>query len=199
MHFSYDALSMFKISLLFSIKVFKQDSVNFNTGNYEIKPINTTSFSLATPEDFKGKPKQYKYGQPIGVGNMVFSITSKITEPYLFKFNSESEIIQRVGSGLTVSEAGRFTNVMQLSKTDNNAAFAADAINAVMKEYVKYDVLDKRKSAKQMILYIKQQLTFINQQVDSSGNTLASYKTKNKITLKMNKLLRGVCERKLPN
>ncbi|MBC7615290.1 MAG: polysaccharide biosynthesis tyrosine autokinase [Pedobacter sp.] len=165
----------------FTIKIFKQDSVNFNTGNYEIKPVNVTSFSLATPEDPKGKPKQYRYGQSIGAGNMVFSITSKVIEPYFFKFNSESEIIQRVGSGLAVVEAGRFTNVMQLSKTDNNAAFAADAINAVMKEYVKYDVLDKRKSAKQMIQYIKQQLTFIDQKVDSSGNLLATYKTNNKI------------------
>jgi capsular exopolysaccharide synthesis family protein len=165
----------------FKVNIIKQDSINFNTGLYQVKPINNASFGLITPENPKGKAQQYKYGQSIHVGGMIFNITTKISEPYQFKFNSPSELIQRIQGGLEVSEAGRFTNVMSLIQTDNNAAFAADAVNAVMKEYVKYDILDKQRSARQTVEFIDKQLNFITKQVDTSGNSLASYKTKNKI------------------
>jgi tyrosine-protein kinase Etk/Wzc len=165
----------------FSIEVIKQDSINFNPGLYQVQPVNNTSFNLTSPEDAKGKSKQYRYGQPIAAGNMIFSIKSRIPQQYSFKFNTKSELIQRIQSGLQVSEAARFTNVMRLSQTDQNGTFAADAVNAVMKEYVKYDILDRQKSAKQTVEFIDSQVAFITKQVDTSGTSLANYKTKNNI------------------
>lgn len=166
----------------FSIKIIKQDSLNFNTGEYHIQPINARSFSLLTPEDAKDKPRTYQYGQAISVGQMIFSITSNVPEPYTFKFNSIPELVNRIRNGLNTQEAARFTNVMTVSKIDDNPTFAADALNAVMKEYVTYDVLDKQKSAGQMVKYIKKQIDFINKKLDSSGTDLANYKIANKIT-----------------
>ena len=94
------------------------------------------------------------------------------TQKYYFKFNSEIELIGRITGGLTTSEAARFTNVMRVSQMDQNSVFAADALNAVMKEYVVNDIVDKQKSATQMVAYIKKQLDFITKEVDSSGNDL---------------------------
>ena len=166
----------------FSIKIVKQDTASyFNTGMYHIAPVDAQRFSLNTPEDAKDVSKVYRYGQIIKAGNMQFSINSHVPQAYFFKFNSLQEIAGRLGSGLSTSEASRFTNVMRVSKGDNNATFAADAINVVMKEYIKYDLIDKQKSARQMVNYIDQQLGFINQQVDSSGTVLANYKTSNNI------------------
>ncbi|HTM99050.1 MAG TPA: polysaccharide biosynthesis tyrosine autokinase [Pedobacter sp.] len=165
----------------FKINIIKQDTLSFNTGNYEVKPIDHTSFTLLTPDDPKGTPKKYKYGQAISAGQMVFSITSLVPSQYIFKFNSKQELIGRIQGGINVQEAGRFTNVMAVYQTDKNATFAADAINAVMKEYVKYDVLYKQKSARQTVDFIDRQLSFITKQVDTSGNSLANYKTRNKI------------------
>lgn len=56
----------------FNVKIIKQDSINFNTGEYQVQPVNATSFSLLTPEDPKGKPRQYRYGQAISAGQMIF-------------------------------------------------------------------------------------------------------------------------------
>ncbi|SFG92968.1 GumC family protein [Pedobacter insulae] len=165
----------------FKIKIIKQDTLFFNSGLYDVKPIDNDSFSLLTPDDPKGKPKRYKYGQPISAGQMIFAITSRIPTEYNFRFNAKQELAGRIQGGLNVSEAGRFTNVMAVSQTDKNATFAADAINAVMKEYVKFDILDKRRSARQTVDFIDRQLSFITKQVDTSGNSLASYKTQNKI------------------
>ncbi|MEJ5992820.1 polysaccharide biosynthesis tyrosine autokinase [Pedobacter sp. Du54] len=165
----------------FKINIIKQDSVNFNTGEYQIQPINARTFSLKTPEDAKGKSTIYRYGQPIHAGQMIFSINSKVPQIYYFKFNSEAELIGRITSGLSATEAARFTNVMSVSQTDQNSAFAADALNAVMKEYVTNDIIDKQKSANQMVAYIKKQLDYITDQVDSSGSDLRNYKIKNNI------------------
>lgn len=162
----------------FKINIIKQDSLNFNNGQYQVQPESENTFSLLTPQDPKGKPKIYRYGQPISEGNMIFSITSKIPKSFLFKFNSIGEIAQRLQS-VGVDEAARFTNVMRLSLTDQNATFAADGVNAVMQEYVKYDMRDKRKSAKQMVDFIDKQLGFITNKVDSSGDLLRDYKIKN--------------------
>jgi tyrosine-protein kinase Etk/Wzc len=165
----------------FEINIIKQDTLAFNTGMYEVKPIDHNSFSLLSPEDPKGTPKKYQYGQAISAGQMVFSINTRIPTQYNFKFNSKQELIGRIQAGINVQEAGRFTNVMAVFQTDKNATFAADAINAVMKEYVKYDIAYKQKSAKQTVDFINTQLSFISKQVDTSGNSLANYKTRNKI------------------
>jgi tyrosine-protein kinase Etk/Wzc len=165
----------------FKINIIKQDTLYFNTGHYEVSPIDKASFTLRSPEDKDGAPKKYKYGQKISAGQMIFSITSRIASPYSFKFNSKQELISRIQTGINVQEASRFTNVMAINQTDKNAVFAADAINAVMKEYVKYDIVYKQKSARQTVEFIDKQLSFITRQVDTSGNSLANYKTQNKI------------------
>jgi len=72
--------------------------------------------------------------------------------------------------------------VMTLSITDENAAFAADMLNAIMKEYVVHDVAQKRRSAKQTIEFIDNQLGFATKKADSAGKNLADYRIKNKIT-----------------
>jgi tyrosine-protein kinase Etk/Wzc len=62
----------------FEINIIKQDTLAFNTGMYEVKPIDHNSFSLLSPEDPKGTPKKYQYGQAISAGQMVFSINTRI-------------------------------------------------------------------------------------------------------------------------
>ncbi|RZK42881.1 MAG: polysaccharide biosynthesis tyrosine autokinase [Pedobacter sp.] len=165
----------------FKVRIIQQDTLFFNTGQYSVQPVDANFFSLVSADDPKGKPQNYRYGQPIKAGNMTFSIDTRVRQEYIFKFNSTPELVQRITGGLYVSEAARFTNVMRLSQTDQNGTFAADAVNAVMKEYVKYDIIDKRKSARQMVDFIDKQLNFINTEVDSSGQSLANYKIKNNL------------------
>lgn len=50
-----------------------------------------------------------------------------------------------------------------------------------MKEYVAYDIIEKRRSAEQTIEFIESQLGFLNKKADTAGSNLANYKIKNKM------------------
>lgn len=166
----------------FVIEIIKQDSVNFDRSIYSVKGMDAQQFELFTGENDNNK-MTFKYGQPINLGNMTFKIKDRIpsNSHYQFKFNSKEDFIGRAMGGLFIGEAARFTNVMSLSQTDANAVFAADILNAIMKEYVKYDVIQRRRSAQQTVAFIDNQLGFINTEAAKSGSTLANYKTQNKM------------------
>ncbi len=164
----------------FAIEIIKQDSVAFDRNLYFVEPINRDKFSLATSEN--GPKREYRYNEVIDAGKMLFRIASPIPEKgnYSFKFNSMSDFVGR--AQVNYSEAAKYTNVMNLSLSDGNPTFAADMLNAIMKEYVKYDVIQKRRSANQTIEFIDKQLGLVNKKADTTGSSFADYKVRNKIT-----------------
>ncbi len=164
----------------FVIEIIKQDSVNFDRSLYSATGKDDQHFELATADN-ENQKVTYQYGQVINKGNMLFRIKDKIpvNSTYQFKFNSQDDFIGRALGGLNIGEAARFTNVMGLSQTDGNAVFAADILNAIMKEYVKYDIIQRRRSANQTVDFINNQLGFIDTEAGKSGSTLANYKTRN--------------------
>ncbi|TKC08196.1 polysaccharide biosynthesis tyrosine autokinase [Pedobacter polaris] len=163
----------------FEIEIKQQDSVDFARNEYFVEPVNSTKFLLSASE--KGAKTEYSYNQNINLGNMVFSIKSQIPSlgDYSFKFNSKEDFIGR--ANVNADEAAKYTNVMSLSLVDKNATFATDMLNAIMKEYIANDVIEKRRSARQTIAFIDQQLGFSNKKADTAGSNFASYKVKNKI------------------
>lgn len=163
----------------FSIEIIKQDSVNFSRGSYTVEAINSNKFSLFEGEN--GKKTEYQYGENLNLGNMIFKITSPIPRGvFTFNFNSKEDFLARA-SNFQTGEAGRFTNIMMVTLTDENPVFAADMLNAIMKEYIKYDGREKRRSARQTVEFIESQMDLVSRQVDTAGAELANYKIKNKI------------------
>lgn len=166
----------------FVIEILKQDSVNFSRSLYTVTGKDEQHFELSTADN-EDKKTTYQYNAIINIGNMSFRIKDKIPvkSTYQFKFNSQEDFIGRAMGGLNIGEAARFTNVMGLNQTDGNAVFAADILNAIMKAYVKYDVIQRRRSARQTVDFINSQLGFIDTAAGKSGSTLASYKARNKM------------------
>ncbi len=163
----------------FTIEIIKQDSVEFSRGSYTVEAINRNKFSLFEGEN--GKKKEYQYGENLNLGNMIFKITSPIPPGvFTFNFNSKEDFLARA-SNFQTGEAGRFTNIMMVTLTDENPVFAADMLNAIMKEYIKYDGREKRRSARQTVEFIESQMNLVSKQVDTAGAELANYKIKNKI------------------
>lgn len=163
----------------FAIEIVKQDSVNFGRALYNVEPLNSTTFYMTNTEHPKNPKKKYRYGQLINEGNMIFKITSPIVAPHSFKFNTKMDFLGR--AAISTSEAGRFTNVMSVNITDGNPVFAADFLNEIMKEYVKYDIIQKRRSARQMVQFIETQMGFLKKEADTAGARLANFKNKNNI------------------
>lgn len=163
----------------FSIEVIKQDSIQFSRNSYTVEAVDANKFSLIEGEG-KNK-KEYRYGEILNLGEMSFKITSRIPAGvFSFKFNSKEDFLGRA-SNFQTGEAGRFTNIMSVTLTDENPVFAADMLNAIMKEYIKYDAIEKRRSARQTVEFIENQMDLVSKQVDTAGAELAAYKIKNKI------------------
>lgn len=165
----------------FAVEIVKQDSVNFGREVYQVTPVNATTFSIRASEN--APKRDYHYGEVIDMGRMLFKITSRIPDKgeYSFKFNTREDFIGRAGN-LRVDEAAKYTNVMNISITDLNPVFAADVLNEIMKEYIKYDLELKRRSARQTQEFIDSQMKLVLEKADTAGTQLADFKIKNKIT-----------------
>jgi tyrosine-protein kinase Etk/Wzc len=167
----------------FPIQIVKQDSVNFYRGLFDVKNIDNKSLKLTYQSGNKEVTKTYRYGQTISFPGIDFKILSgpSTTSSYSIRFNSKEDFLGRVIGSLSMREAAKSSNVLVLTVRDRNPAFAADVLNAILKEYVYYDGYRRSMSASQTIAFINQQLNFLSNQVKSSGTALANFKRANKM------------------
>ncbi|MDB4919615.1 tyrosine-protein kinase family protein [Mucilaginibacter sp.] len=167
------------------VELVKFDSLNFFHDLITYRPVNSSSFSISYKASGKEIKNTYYYNIPFTIGPTAFSIKYPGNIPksalYLFKLNAAEDFIGRVRGGLRTSETARNSNIIALQEVDSNPQFAADALNAVMKEYLNYDRNQRTKSASQMIRFIDNQLEFLSNEVKGSENSIKQYQNKKKI------------------
>jgi tyrosine-protein kinase Etk/Wzc len=167
------------------IQLLKLDSTNFYRDLITFKPLNKHSFSLSYKDGGKDVQKIYSYNNPFVIGPTAFSIKNpgdiaKSTS-ILFKLNAPEDFVGRIRGGLQTGETSKNSNMLSLRETDMNPQFAADALNAVVKEYLNYDRAQKAKSASQMIRFIDSQLEILSNGVKGSENSIQKFKQSNKM------------------
>lgn len=165
----------------FQIEVLKQDSIDFYNGVIDFVKIDENQFKLT----WGGTSKEYKFNENITLKGILFKIhRTDVPQDiiYSFKFNYAEEFLGRVARELSMREAAKNSNVLLISLVDQNAVFASDFLNALMKEYISYDLSQKQISANQTIDFINKQLDFMNQQVYSSGSKVERFKENRSIT-----------------
>lgn len=162
------------------IQLIKFDSTNFYHGLIGFSALNSRSFRLSYDQNGKKIEHVYTYNVPISIANTAFSIKKSgdlpLNATYLFKFNTPEDFLGRVSSGLRTSEAIKYSNIISLQETDSNPQFAADVLNAIMTEYLRYDRLQKTLSATQMIHFIQTQLDTLSLQLKGSENQILTSK-----------------------
>jgi capsular exopolysaccharide synthesis family protein len=167
------------------VTILKLDSSNFYRDLIGFRPINQYTFKLTYNEGDKEIQKVYRYNSPFTVGSTAFSIKYPGEMPkttlILFKLNAPEDLVARIKSGLQINEVAKNSNMMNLRETDMNPQFAADALNAVMKEYLSYDRDQRAKSASQMIRFIDSQLEILSNDVKGSENSIKEFKQSNKL------------------
>ncbi len=170
---------------LLDIQFLRFDSVNFFRDLITFKPVTNSTFDLSY--NISGKPshKVYSYDTPITIANTSFSIKNpgEIVKNtiFMFKFNIPEDLVDRVRGGLHASELVKNSNIISLQETDSNPQFAADALNAIMREYLNYDRNQKTQSASQMINFIDDQLGLLSNEVKGSEKSIEKYKQNAKI------------------
>jgi capsular exopolysaccharide synthesis family protein len=170
---------------LLDIQLLKFDSLNFYRDLIAFKRISNNSFDLSYSINGKLLNQSYTYDSPITIGNTAFSIKRPaavgVGTIISFKFNIPEDFVGRVRGGLHTSEVVRNSNIISLQETDSNPQFAADILNALMKEYLNYDRNQKTQSATQMIQFIDDQLSSLSKNVKGSENSIATFKKNSKI------------------
>ncbi len=167
------------------VELIKFDSLNFYHDMITFRPAGKSTFYLKYKLNGKDVQKTYAYEQPFYVGPTAFSIKKPASistaSSYLFKLNAPEDFIGRIRGGLHIGEVIRNSNIISLQETDSNPQFAADALNAVMTEYLRYDKLQKMQSATQMIDFIDSQLNYLSNKVEASAKSVEKYKQNLKI------------------
>ena len=167
------------------IQILKFDSLNFFRGQITYQPINKASFELEFKDGPKVIQRTFTYGQPVTLGNTTFYIQYPGDIPkkstFLFKFNIPEDFVSRVHSGLRASELVKNSNIISLQENDSNPVFAADILNAIMREYLNYDKNQKTLSATQIIQFIDNQLEVLSNQVKGSEADIQKYKQRAKL------------------
>jgi tyrosine-protein kinase Etk/Wzc len=167
------------------IQLIKFDSTNFYRGLMTFQSLNNNTFTITTNVSGKDVEQKYHYNTPVVVGPTAFSIKYPGEIPknavYMFKFNAPEDFLGRVGGGLHTAEIAKNTNIISLQEVDSNPQFAADVLNAIMIEYLKYDREQKTQSATQMIHFIQDQMDTLATQVRGSENLILQSKKDSKI------------------
>ncbi|MDP9046700.1 MAG: polysaccharide biosynthesis tyrosine autokinase [Bacteroidota bacterium] len=167
------------------VELVKFDSLNFFHDLLTFKPIDKKTFSLSYAVGRKEIKQSFHYNVPFMMGPTAFSIRYPGNLPktaiFLFKLNAPEEFVGRIKGGLRIAETAKNSNIISLYESDSNPQFAADALNAVMKEYLNYDRNQRTKSASQMINFINDQLAVLSSAVKGSENSIEQYKEHKKI------------------
>ncbi len=165
---------------LLDINILKFDSLDFYRNLITYQPVDTKTFELSYNVGEKDVQKTFSYDQPVSIGNMAFSIKSpgniSRKSTFIFKFNVPEDLVGRVKGGLRTSEIVKNSNIISLQETDSNPQFAADILNAIMKEYLNYDRNQKTQSATQMIHFIDDQLESLSNEVKGSEKSIERFK-----------------------
>ncbi|HTE02455.1 MAG TPA: polysaccharide biosynthesis tyrosine autokinase [Mucilaginibacter sp.] len=170
---------------LLNIQLLKFDSLNFYHDLITFKPINSSTFDLSYKIGAKLTHQTFAYNSPVTIGNTAFSIKypgglAKSTI-FMFRFNIPEDFVGRVKGGLRTSEVVKNSNIISLQETDSDPIFAADVLNAIMREYLNYDKNHKTQSATQMIKFIDDQLGSLSNTVNGSEKSIEQFKKQTKI------------------
>ena len=167
------------------VQLVKFDSLNFVREELTFRPLNRSRFSITHKVAGKDVSADYQYDVPFTIGATSFSIkypgNLASTTSYIFKLNAAEDFIWRVRGGFHAGETSKNSNIIALTETDSNPQFASDILNAIMREYLDYDRVQRTQSTSQMIQFIDNQLEFLSGQVKGSSNSIKQFQENKKI------------------
>jgi uncharacterized protein involved in exopolysaccharide biosynthesis len=125
----------------FQVQIIRQDKTFF-TNVLHIRFANTAIYLRYSPEE-AGPSLRVKPGEPVRLPGIVFTLSrtqeTKMNTDYTIRFNPTGPVTDRIATGISVDEPSKFSSLITISITDHNPAFAADAVNALMRQYMEDD------------------------------------------------------------
>jgi tyrosine-protein kinase Etk/Wzc len=169
----------------FKIQVLQMDTASDVSRQYSISPIRKDQFILKYQDATGTVNRTYLINEPVVAGKFKFIVleifsANQLNKCYLINFNRPEDLLRRIDAGLTIIE-NKNTNILTFKQIDRNPIFAADILNAILKEYVKFDQAQKTQSATQTITFIDTLQGRLSNVVSHSGSVFEKFKIKSKM------------------
>jgi len=150
---------------------------------FEFNVLKDFSFLLCYTYQNKKFCKEYKYKQNISLPGLKFSILNpgkKLNKgtSYVFRFNDQTELFDKINKSLKFDEAQN-TSLVYLKIADNNPFLATDILNAILKEYLEFDRMQRSVAASQTASFISSLLETMADTVKNSGLAIQQFKQDN--------------------
>jgi tyrosine-protein kinase Etk/Wzc len=121
--------------------------------------------------------KQIEYfQQPITL--FVSLLKARPGTQFIIKRQSENNAIHQLRSGLTVSEKGKSTGILELTLESDSPDYAVRVLNEIANIYVRQNVEHKSAESQKTLEFLEKQLPVIKDQMGSATNVLNEYRNK---------------------
>ncbi|RZL44890.1 MAG: hypothetical protein EOO93_27420, partial [Pedobacter sp.] len=151
--------------------------------NFEFNALGDSDYQLYYTYQNKRFGRVYKYKQDVSLPGLKFSIIPlgkkiKSGTSYVFRFNDQAELFDRIYKSLKFDETQN-SSLVYLKITDNNPVFATDILNAILKEYLDFDRMQRSVTAYQTASFISSLLRTMADTVKNSGLAMQQFKQNN--------------------
>lgn len=153
--------------------------------DYRIVPLREDSYLVEYRDQNKQIRRTYKIDEPVSTRSFKFAITGRFKPrqfnvSYYIHFNHPDELISRANKGLSMAE-NKNTNILSFTQSDHNPVFAANILNAILEEYIRYDQEQRSRSANQTIQFLDTLQNRLAEVVSSSGTAFEKFKVRSKM------------------
>lgn len=162
-----------------SISITGKPAENANPTLFKFSYVDTNHYNLAYTYKDQDYEENHAYGELLNVFGLRFSIDAFISGAdnlIYFHFPSKNELLSRIDAALKVTEHPN-TNLLTLYMLDENPVFATDALNAVLRTYLKFDKIQRTTALSQTKNFIDTLLQSMSAAVNLSGSRVAAFKT----------------------
>lgn len=106
---------------------------------------------------------------------------------------SPIQAVEDLRKALSVSEAGKQSNIIRMSFKDRDVAFATDMVNAIARAYLAQNVERRSAEARSSLKFLEQQLPELKRNVDAAEDALSQYRSRSS-TIAVDKEAEGLLE-----
>ncbi len=166
----------------FTIDIIQQDSALFYSGLFAIKWLGGGSFTLSENDEIAGSEKVHHYGDTIHAPGLAFRIVKSYALKnfkYYFRFHTRESLVTRTINSLSVDPQN--LNILSISHTDVNPYFSADVLNAISKEYIAYEAIQRSKTSSKRLEFIDNKIIELTREVNETGDKMQQMEKDNKL------------------
>ena len=151
---------------------------------FEYKAINKNSFKLCIESKDQNACGIYRYGKPLSFFGLILTIKNRnLPSPdgkLFFKVVDTEQLMSSIRKAIRIEDTQN-TNVLNIKYSGPNAQFCTDIVEAIINEYLHFDVGQKELALVKTSKFLNVLLHEISMKAKNSATALQSFKELNNI------------------